>query len=370
MDFIDYEEPEVEFDPERLDVEWAGLNALRELLRIAAKGLVTPTYIQTLLLGEDLAPEIFGPSSSLIGNALEPTLVREYRQVAEAESQISNRQITPEEVIDRDIENLERLLTAQAPKDRIRRRLDKLHSARRYLHDEALSENQIITRDVFKVERPELPSPPIDTNTYREYRLPYGRGLRIRMLHPEKPEHATGADLVYEISSEKYRKARLALVQYKIWDGDVLYLSDERVAAQLARLKSVTCDENLCECDKPNGQELVYRLPCCAAFLRPTNRLQSPNARLISKGLHIPLCIVNAAKTSTGRGGEKLLKKAIGDKAVSQRIFEELFNRHMIGSRWLDFEEVETFYREKDIMDAKDRLVLHAQEFSLISEHA
>lgn len=365
MDYLDYEDQEIDFDIERLDAEWVGLNALRELLRIASKGLAIPTYAQALQFGKDLAPDLYGQDISLIANALEPLVLREYRQRADAETQIEGNVVTPLALIDREIDSLEKLLNAQGPKDRIRSKLNSLYSIRRSLKDETLSENQIIIRDVFKAERPEIPNPPVDTNTYREYRLPYGKGLRIRMLHPEKPEHTTGADLIYEISSDREKKARLALVQYKVWDGEVLYLSDERMLNQIKRLKDATCDAGRCDAHQPDNLMQQYRLPYCTAFLRPTNRLQSPDARLISKGIHVPLCKVEEMKIETSRGGDKLLKKDIGDKAVSQRIFEELFNRNMLGSRWLNYEQVESFYRDNKIMDAKDKIVLHAQEFWL-----
>jgi hypothetical protein len=61
------------------------------------------------------------------------------------------------------------------------------------------------------------------------------------MLHPEKPEHATGADLLYEMCSPRDRKVRITLVQYKVWSGEVLYLSKSRVQQQLDRLRSTVC---------------------------------------------------------------------------------------------------------------------------------
>lgn len=47
----------------------------------------------------------------------------------------------------------------------------------------------------------------------------------MRLLHPDPPEYSLGADLIYETYWEKKKLARIVLIQYKVWDGETLYLS-------------------------------------------------------------------------------------------------------------------------------------------------
>ena len=369
MDFDDFDNRDASFDPERLDVEWVGLNALRETLRIALKGQSVPTYSDALRVARDLAPELYHPDVSVIAQAQEQPAVREYRQRAQAESELRGTTVTSVEVIDREIGELERLLSTHGERDRIESKLRSLETIKLQLQDRPYTENQLLMRDTFKAARSvHLVAPPIARDTYTEYRLPFDRGLRIRLLHPDRPEHVTGADLVYEIYSNRERLVRLALVQYKVWDGEVLYLSEERLRRQLERLRACSCGRGLCKNSEDAAQ--TYRLPYCSSFLRPTDRLQSPTSRLISRGLHIPLCVVDECKESTSRNGEMLLRRAVGGRAISQRIFEELFNRNMLGSRWLSYEQVERFYQEHEIFRPEDRLIIHAQDFWLSEERA
>ena len=211
--------------------------------------------------------------------------------------------------------------------------------------------------------RPDLPSPRAG-DKYTEYLLPFERALRIRVLHPDQPEHSSGADLVYEFCDETARLVRLAFVQYKIWDGRNLRFADSKnLDAQLKKLEQITCQRGWCRCRENDGPPKSYRLPFCAAFLRPTDRLQRPDAALISSGIHVPVCIAGTASLNEN-GGRVLRRDPIRSRAVSQRLFEELFNRGMLGSDWLKYEDVETIYREHRILETDQRIVVYAQEFT------
>lgn len=48
---------------ERLDVEWAALIAIREMLGIAHKGKATPTYEQALEFAKNISPSLFDSES-------------------------------------------------------------------------------------------------------------------------------------------------------------------------------------------------------------------------------------------------------------------------------------------------------------------
>lgn len=351
-----------DFGERRLDIEWLALQAIREAAQIALRGQFQVGYAQALAIGGDVAPALFHPEVSLIARAHEQPGVREYRQLAEAESQIQGRQVTALEVIEREIAIHEKLANTKGERDKIVAKLHRLHSIREQLTRHPYTENQLLVRDVFQATRLKLPEPFRHGDKYVEYRLPYGRGLRIRMLHPDRAEQVTGADLIYELYSPRNREARVAFVQYKIWDGKSLPLGrplgKSRVQRQLSLLNERVCETDFCEGPIAKGD---YRMPYCAAFLRPTDKLQAPDARLMSSGLHIPLCVFDHAKSHTKRGGETLFKHNVLGRAVSPAVFEELFNHEMLGTRSLTFDDLEQFYKKYEVMRPTDGLILHAQ---------
>lgn len=367
MDYSDFDlsEGEPPFNRRRLDAEWIALNAIRETLGIALKGSSTPTYEQSLAFAKHLAPGLFNTSETLIGKTKESQLVQEYRQRTQALSQLENRDVPPTEIIDGEIDILNGLLQAESVNDLIKRRLILLENTRRLLLPKRYTENQLILRDLFKVNR-NIPNPPIEGDTYREFQITDDRGLRVRLLHPDPPEYFVGADLIYETYWEKKELIRLAVVQYKIWNGKVLYTSQaENLEKQIEKLKSVFCDTGLCEAYPGSARASAYRLPFCIAFLRPTDELQDPDARLISSGLHIPVCTVLRSWQETGRGGKKIERKNIRSEALSHKVFEEVFNTNMLGSRWMTYSEIEELYHRNKILDPAERMVLHVQEFGI-----
>jgi hypothetical protein len=352
-------------DGRRLDVEWATLIATREMLGIALKGNPTPTYDASLAFACTIAPKLYDPKTSLLARSRDKEIVLEYQQRAEAQSHLDGKTITPIDVVDGEIEKFNVLYETGHERKLIKKRLDELRDVRRLLLPKAYSENQLIIRDLFKVER-NLPMPPIDGDTYREYRLSDDRGLRIRLLHPDRPEHSTGADLVYEQYWDTKRLGRVAVIQYKIWDGAALYLSSAgNLQGQMTKLRMTFCDAQLCRPYGDGKRSESYRLPFCCAFLRPTDRLQDPDSRRISSGLHVPLCAVARSLENTSRGGDVLLRKNFRSEAISHKVFEELFNTNMLGSRWLRYDEIEDLYRKHRILDSDERIILHAQEFGV-----
>ena len=157
---------------------------------------------------------------------------------------------------------------------------------------------------------------------------------------------------------------RLAAIQYKVWDGETLYKSDN-IASQLDRLHKTFCSNKLCEQFAESQRKDAYRLPYCSAFLRPTDKLQHPDSRFISSAYHIPVCVVERSWQDTVRGGQKIERKYFRSEAVTHRVFEELFNANMLGSKWLTYEELEKLYREHKILEADEHIIIHAQEFGV-----
>lgn len=353
----------------RLDAEWLALNAVRETLGISTRGLrgSDSTYQRALAVGRELAPTLFDPEFGVLAAGQEPSLVREYRQRAGAQSKLQRRDISPLELIQTSIEELEALSRASGSgeRDQLQRAINERLRARDYLDERRFSEHQLLQRDVFQASRPELPVPPQALPGAVEYLLPLSRVLRLRLLHPDRPEHTTGADLIYEFCEGKQRVVRLAFVQYKIWDGRSLLFSEAGgLPEQLDRLDRICCRTGLChieaECSPPAG----YRLPYCASFLRPTDRLQSPDSTMLSSGTHVPVCV--ARTLPLGEAGGRILRHdRMRDRSVSQRSFEELFNRGLLGSRWLSYEAVEEPYREHGLFSVNDRIVVYAQEYDI-----
>lgn len=347
---------------ERLDVEWAILIAIREMLGVALKGKSTPTYEQALEFAKNISPSLFDSESTALGKR-EREIVKEYQQRAEAASLLKSKDVTPVEIVEHEISEFREMARTPGDRDLIQKRLQTLDNIRALLKPKKYSENQLILRDLFKVKR-DLPAPPIEKDTYREFRLDNERGLRIRLLHPDQPEHATGADLIYESYWNKRKVVRVAFVQYKIWNGSTLYSSRSRnLKEQMNKLKAVLCDKGYCEA--PDGTAKRYRLPYCSAFLRPTDKLQNPDSRFFSSGLHVPICVASAAWEDTGHGGKKIERKMIRSEALSPKVFEELLNTNMLGARWLPYSKVEELYRTYKIFDTAERVVLQAQEFGI-----
>lgn len=349
------------------NVEWATLQALRDMLGIALKGTASPTYAQSLMVGKDIAPAIFDSDESILGNDQERLLVKEFRQRAQAKSITEGRDVSPIDLIKGEIESLSDLLNKAEDDSLIQRRIAMLSNARKDLEPKAYSENQLILRDTFKVKR-DLPGPVLEGDSYRDFQLAKGRGLRLRLLHPDPPEHSLGADLLYEQYWDAKKMARIVLVQYKIWDGRILYLSQaQNLEAQLGKLDESICQQSLCAVSPTTKRSNSYRLPYCSAFLKPTDKLQDKDATLISNGLYVPVCVVRRQLENTVQGNKKLERKRIRSEALSHKFFEEAFNINMLGSKWLTYEEIEELYKRYKLFDENDRIRLHAQEFNLVS---
>jgi hypothetical protein len=340
----------------RLDAEWSVLVALRETVNTALRGVSSATYKQSLQFGKVLIPELLG-DSSLLAQEFQSETAKEYIQRAEAKSEMSGNVVDPTDLMEEEIKELQTLLRANTQSDKIRQRLGRLEKAVDELRSELYSENQIIIRDALTSNR-EYPISGRGKD-YTEFVLPNDRVLRIRVLHPGRPEHIIGADVIYESYVEKKKLVRIAALQYKMWSGKTLSL-DERAVDQLEKLETHICGGKFCE---SNISGFKYRLPNCAAFFRPTNKLQSADARLISNGHHIPICVVRQNSTQTNSGGLRISSSAIDGQYVTQKVFEELFNHDMLGSKFITYDELAVFYRNAGIFDPSQRVIIHAQDF-------
>ncbi|WP_444986045.1 hypothetical protein [Halomonas mongoliensis] len=352
-------------EEERIDAEWITLNAMRGLTKIASHGdMAKSTYDNALELGGELYPELLGPEVSILKRERESDITKEYRQKASLRSVRDGTPNDPLSLIITDIEDLEGLISvAQGQKnkqkvDQLRRRVAILQKGRKELEPQSHSENQLIFRDATVSDR-ELKSLATGRG-YRDFELPNDNILRVRVLHPDHPEHITGADIIYERHAPKSDKVSIVAIQYKIWQDRKLYLSDPRMQSQLEKLKSFLCDKKHCECKE---SENSYRFPFCAAFLRPTDKLQNPSQKYISRGEHIPVCRIEDCASTGPQGGKLLEYEKMRNVSLSTEAFEFLFNSGKIGSDWMSQDDLYEIYADSLVDASQDRVVIYAQEF-------
>jgi hypothetical protein len=323
------------------------------------------TYEHALDLGAAICPELLGDDVSLIKRSRETDLVREYRQRAEAKTRQHGEPISALTLLDADILELKSLIgvarrTSGSDKlktDKLKKRLKLLEAARLKLVTQRHSETELIFRGAYNVDR-NLPSLGFGRR-HRDFELPDNNVLRVRVFHPDKPEQISGADITYE----RYFRSgvNIVAIQYKIWEEQRLPLNEQRTMSQLDRLKRFTCENKLCESEVTDRH---YRFPFCAAFLRPTDRLQSPDQALMSSGEHLPICEIEKCTELSKKGTPYLSYQSIASVSLDQGVFEDLFRRGKIGSRSLKFAELEDLYRTIDAITENDDLVIHAQDFS------
>jgi hypothetical protein len=348
----------------KYQTEWAYLNLIRELRSISNKG-VTPTYYNAIKLGGQIMPEIFDESSLIIQRHHEPELVRSYRQQAEGKSKLENRIVEPIELVNARIEELNALMSTDIEtKDLLKKELDKVKIVKSILSPSNVQEDYILHHDVKSFK---FGANPINIQAkYADYKISENRIIRVRLIHPNDGEQSMGADLIYEQYDQEKRLVRFIVVQYKIWDGELLYWSQAKnLNPQLEKLENNICKKGYCLCEKGNNHSLTYRYPYCTAFLRPTDKLQYKNSPFTSSGMHIPVCRINEVTNETREGNKVLKKNAMRGNSLSHKIFEENFNYNQIGSRWMTYEEAEKLYQEHKILDDNQSLIVHVQELEL-----
>lgn len=350
----------------RIDSEWVALNAFRELLKIATKGDgAKSTYNDALEFGGALYPALLGPDSSLLRRVRESDTTTLYRQRANLLTQKTGKSVTALELLKPDLEELEDLLTVASRKERdrshvdqLKRRVTLLRIAKDELNPTSHSENQLVFRDADVIRR-DLPE--VSTGRgFRDFSLPDTNILRVRVLHPDRPEHVTGSDVIYERHEPGEQQASIVAIQYKIWEDRSLGLTDPRLQKQIEKLRSFTCEQGLCW---DEGHDTQFRFPYCAAFLRPTDRLQRSNQKLLSTGEHLPICKIEPCATKSRSGNPVLRYKNIRKISLSGESFEYLFTAGKIGSRMLSYKELIKLYSRFEVAQVKDHVVIHAQEF-------
>lgn len=359
MDFFENEENSEE---SKRDIAFQTLVSIRDVVSIAQKKQQPPTYEQAFRLLYDLDEELYNEFDKILSEKNDNDIVKLYKEEALLQSNSGNK-IEPAELIEKEIDRLKGLKKqTNSTKEQtkyINRRISQLYGALENLKPRHLTENAILVRDFAQLDRSKLFGEKIfEDYKFVDYALPSDRFLRLRLLHPDKEEHITGADLIYEQYNVVNEQVRFLFLQYKTWQDGVIYFSQHQsLKPQLVKLQNILCNKSYCK------EELLstpkFRFPCCSGFLRPTDKLQRQNSKMVSSGIHIPVCkALEIAKTNS-----KIEKRSLAKEYPNHYIFERLFNLGLVGSKWFDLEDVESFYKEQQILQESDTLKIYAREF-------
>lgn len=351
-----------ELKRDKLDREWLVVSALKEVINLAEGCGNANTYHKALDLAEVLAPKFFSPQNRILAGAPESLKTQEIRQLALLERNHKGTMITDYQYAIRERNNLQLMINEMDNPDTdvalAKSRLNQLELVVKELTPRRLDESKTIFADFYHATR-DLPVSK-DGKDYKQFSLDEERALRIHVFHPDTNEYKSGADLLYELLDERKRTARIAIVQYKMWDGKSFH-QDPRMIEQLAKMERFCCGSRLC--DLRHDTTRSYRLPPCAAFMRPTDRLTDADSKMKSSGLHIPLCVVKDAWEINQNGGKSIRKINVLNRSVSNEVFEELFNRGMLGGKELSYNLLEEHYKAFGIFEDNQSVKIHAQEF-------
>lgn len=353
-------------EEERRDIAFQTVNAIRESVTLARNSTLPITYEFAFDIIYDLNPKLYESIITLLTSKNENETVKYYKEEAEAASTEDNI-ILPVDLITTELKRLESLLEKSGKKSTyLLKRKFELIAAKEYFTPRAQSEHKSLNHDFYLRGRDDYFGKPLyENDNFKDYKISKDKILRLRLLHPDREEAILGVDLVYENFDMQFNRVRFAHMQYKTWNNNVLYESaTTNLVSQIQKMESHLCKSGYCKGPKNQKRE-DYRFPYCSGFLRPTSKIQNPDSKLLTTGLHIPIC--QALKLFAEE--KKISKENSKDKSIKGHIFEELFMTNIAGSRWIDIEELEKFYIEKGINSHTNRIRIHAQEVDTFSEY-
>ena len=358
---------------EQLDLEWVLINASKELLTFVKRSS-NVTYADAIKFARENSPETFEDSNTgLVRKTALEKLYDKYKQEAIGKSTTTKQAITTDQLIENRLNDLENILREYPDSEEypegLKKELGQLKLLSKGKNDEILNlervtEDEALRKDII-AQRANKVFVTTHLGKYNIYKdKDDGTVFQIAVLHPNKKEKITGADLIYEQYDIERRKVRIAAIQYKIWDRQTLYFSQSgNIANQIKKLQYCFCQNKYCSDESgSNFSNKIFRLPFCAAFLRPTDKLQNPK-NLFTSGYHLPICKIEQLK-SQGHTKDLIREFQIKKSSLNAYSFEELFNAEMVGSRWLDITELEKFYKQSKVLEESQNLTIHAQDLS------
>jgi hypothetical protein len=356
-------------DLDQLQKEWTFINATKEALRIFDPH-ENVTYADAIQFSKRINNELFRNSKTGLSRKTHlEKLYDKYDQESIAVTRETKRKTTAEDLIKKRIEEIKRLskqFTKADDYERLKKERSELNTMIKFqikpiLGLEEVTENQAIIYDS-EAARKSHTFVKSHLGKFQEF-YNYERDaiFRVAVLHPNPSEAVTGTDLIYEQYNELASHVRIVALQYKVWQDGVLYFSSaSNLDDQLKKMSKCFCEDNFCKDDKGNNVCMDgFRLPYCVAFLKPTDKLQNPK-NLITSGLHVPVCIIDKLKTPTSKG-VKLERIHIQNASLNSGSFEDLFNRQMIGSKWMKVEDLENFYQQSKVLSSSGKIVLYTQ---------
>jgi hypothetical protein len=359
--YLDTKYPE----DERRDAAFQTVNALRESLTLARNGSVPVSYEFAFDIIFDLNPKLYDALITLLVSKNENELVKYYKEEAEASS-TDDDIVLPLDLIDKEIERVTELISQKSGKNvYLKKKKFELTAAKEYYTPRVQSEHKSLSHDFYLTSREaSLGKPLYDNDHYKDYKVGKDKVLRLRLLHPDKDEAVLGVDLIYEHFDLKQSRVRFAHMQYKSWNSKVLYSSaTSNMVEQLTKMQQHLCSAGLCAAPPDNTRD-TYRFPYCSGFLRPTSKIQNPESKLITTGLHLPICqALNLFKTDG-----KVTTETCKDRSIKGNIFEDLFISGLAGSRWISIDSLEDFYASKSITSNLTRIRIHAQEVDILTD--
>ncbi len=352
-------------ESQKRDIAFNILVSIRDAISIAQKKSAPPSYEDALRITHDVNQDLYNFCSKQLTKKNENDTVKLFKEKAEAETIKQGKPISATDLLKVEVKEYRDLLaTPNLDKDKtkfLKTHIASLESAIENLKPRRLSEHRILERDFCKIDREHLGAEMFfESDNYVDYKLKNDKFLRLRLLHPDKAEHIIGADLIYEQYNVETEMVRIAVLQYKTWEDGVLYFSQAgNLEAQMLKLKTNLCDENFCKQPKNLEGQLDYRFPYCCAFLRPTDKMQNPDSKMISHGIHIPICSALQIKADNHN---KIEKSQIRHSTLTHEVFETLFNHSFLGSRWIHISELQQFYQERKVLEPDQTLKLYAKE--------
>jgi hypothetical protein len=212
------------------DIAFNAVTIIRETISIAQKRTIKPTYEQALKIIFDIDENFYNFCSAQLTKKNENDLVKFYKELASVESITQGKEVTAKELLNKEAGKYRTLLnTPDIEKERTKflfNHLASLEAAIENLKERRLSEHRILQADFCKVDRSFLGAEfMFENHNYIDYKIPDNRYLRLRLLHPDKPEHILGADLIYEQLNVETEMVRVTVLQYKTWEKGILYFS-------------------------------------------------------------------------------------------------------------------------------------------------
>jgi len=332
----------------RYETEVVAAVSLHMISAVAQKG--SPGFAKTLAMREEIMNPLFDHHSLLLGSS-GVNLARQFQVRADLESKKRDQLVSAKELIRREIEDLESLSPYHKEYCKKTELLQwRLHLLRQA--EQELESKQQLPEDVWSPIPPDaiakaLPQIPGIDDRGVCFQLDEKRRLRIT-VHKPSTEDQQGSFSIYESYSETNTKVRIVCNYCRIWTSNQFnFFENSELLTEIGKISDACRSKGLCD-HKITG----YRLPYCIVFLSTIDEhvLHDPSK---SNALHIPICIAHQSADID-----------IVENSIPYWMFEELFNRGMLGSDWLEREWLLYLHKFLASLLPAGTFIFQTQEYS------